>query len=144
MSTKSLFTSLGRSDTIENEAGRREKKKQLTKVLLSGFLLWIIEVQFHTGISEESCGISFQISPLKLDRLVAFLQILFSQWLRFAGSGTQVGYSLYLQCTKEPSTTPAAEVRSEARKYCNMYVTCHLYLNKAGRNKKHTYIHLTL
>ena len=37
MSTKSLFTSLGRSDTIENEAERRKKiknKKSVTEWVL--------------------------------------------------------------------------------------------------------------
>lgn len=48
---------------------RQGRRKSQYRVLLSGFLLWARAVQFHMGISEEPCRISFQIFPLKDMRL---------------------------------------------------------------------------
>ena len=50
MSTKSLFTSLGRSDTIENEAGRREKKNNKKKSVTE----WVLIVDNCSAIPHRN------------------------------------------------------------------------------------------
>ena len=114
MSTKVYLEGKPRTKEWEiREHEARKEKEPVKRVLLVGSCcgtFWGTMRNKLADFPDEGCV------------AIAFLQIPISQKLRADGSRTQVGCSLYFwRAQKSPNIT-AAEIRSEAKRYCKRCV----------------------